>query len=157
VTVICLVIALLPLPVEAGGGSQALCVAEIARTTVSPPGLSLSPSYLTFTSHGETGSINYVGSVNGHAVTGPGTLGHDGVADGTCLSGTGSAVAMMTIPTTGGSVHMRIPVEFSFVGGVGQKPAGAFPGAFLFHPTRGDCVTTPLTEFGTVIYSTLFT
>ena len=63
----------------------------------------------------------------------------------------------MTIPTAGGAAHLTIPVEFTFLGGVGQRPAGAFPGGFVFYPTHGDCVTAPLSEFGIVIYGTLLT
>ncbi|MGH2688537.1 MAG: hypothetical protein ACRDKW_06995, partial [Actinomycetota bacterium] len=54
------------------------------------PGLTATPQQSDFTSHGESGNITCSGTVKGHAVTGPGTFGLEGVLQGTCLMGSGT-------------------------------------------------------------------
>lgn len=147
--------ATLALPAAAAAESRAVCVANW-RDTVSP-GISLSPAVGAFTSHGETGAITCVGSVNGHRVTGPGTFGEQGVARGSCALGSGSALFSMTIPTTAGPARLQIPAVFTYVGGVGLRPTGIFPGGFVFAPVRGDCITSPVTEIAVVLHGTLTT
>jgi hypothetical protein len=135
--------------------SQAVCVAQL-RNSLSPP-ISLTHSTTSYSSNGETGTIVCIGTVNGHQVTGPGTVGDRGTATGTCLSGSVSGVISMTIPTAGGPVAIQVPVDSKFVGGLGQRPGGVFPGFFAFVPTMGDCVLTPAREVGVVIVGTLLT
>ena len=156
IAAIVLVAGLSPLPASAGGSSQASCVTEL-RLTLSP-GLSMSPSTVSYGTSGASATITCLGSVNGHAVTGPGTIEDRGIARAaTCASGAGTSVLSMKIPTAGGLVAMAIPVDYTFVGGVGQRPAGMFPGGFVFIPTRGDCILTPVTEVAVVVYGTLST
>jgi hypothetical protein len=152
-----------PLPASAAGsgmpsgpsGSQAVCVAQWLDSV--SPGISMTPSAGTFTSNGQTGTITCVGSVNGHAVTGPGTFGEQGVVNGTCAAGSGSATFSMTIPTDGGLVGLTIPAVFTVAGGVGLRPTGTFPGGFVSVPTRGDCLLTPVTQIAVVLHGTLST
>jgi hypothetical protein len=141
--------------VRVATGSRAVCVAEF-RNTLSP-GVSLVPATVAYTSGGKTGSIKCVGSVNGHAVTGPGTIGDKGIAQGTCASGSISGVLSMTIPTVAGPVNLEIPAVGTFAAGVGLRPTGQFPGGFVFVPTRGNCVLTPATEIAVVVHGILST
>jgi hypothetical protein len=136
-------------------GSQAICVAQ--WTDALTPGISLTPSTVSFTSNGPTGTITCVGSVRGHAVTGPGTFGEQGTIRGTCTSGSGEALFVMTIPTDGGPATVILPAVFTTVGTVGLRPTGTFPGGFVAVPTQGDCVTTPVTQIAVVLHGTLTT
>ena len=136
-------------------GSEAVCVAQWLDTLT--PGISLTPSTVTFTSNGPTGTITCVGSVRGHAVTGPGTFGEQGRISGTCASGSGEAIFTMTIPTDGGPQTVIVPAVFTTVGTVGLRPTGTFPGGFVAVPAQGDCVTTPITQIAVVLYGVLTT
>ncbi len=127
-----------------GGESTASC---FHRWTDSiSPGLTTTPGRVTFTSHGETGTIDCTGQVRGQHVTGPGTFGEEGVVNGTCVSGSGSAVFSFSIPTTGGVEKFSIPVTFTYGALSGLTSSAAFPGAFVIVPTGGDCVTSAITE-----------
>ncbi|MGH2690055.1 MAG: hypothetical protein ACRDKW_14800 [Actinomycetota bacterium] len=148
-------VALFPAPVTAAVPSRAVCVATWTDSV--SPGASLTPGTSTFSSGGQTGSISCAGSVMGHDVTGPGTIGEEGRAQGTCTAGTGSATFHMTIPTTGGPVDLSFPVEFTIAGAVGSRPGGPMPGGFVFAPLEGDCVTTPVTRIAVVMYGVLST
>jgi hypothetical protein len=69
---------------------------------------------------------------------------------GTCLSDHGSGTYFFTVPTDAGPVHFAGTYTESSVGPIGHI-AGSHPGArlmgdFVFHPTQGDCVSTPVTE-----------
>jgi hypothetical protein len=139
----------------APAASQAVCVAQWVDTL--NPGISLTQSTVTFTSNGPTGTITCVGSVRGHAVTGPGTFGEQGTISGTCASGSGEAIFVMTIPTEGGPATLVVPAVFTTVGTVGLRPTGTFPGGFVAVPTQGDCVTTPVTQIAVVLHGTLIT
>ena len=145
----------LPSSAEAATSSQALCVAQL-RDALSP-GVTLSPTTASYTSGGETGSLLCLGSVNGYHVTGAGTIGDSGTVKGSCVTGSVSGALSMTIPTTGGAVALRVPVEAMFAAGIGQRQSEMFPGSFIFVPTRGDCVITPVSEIGVLVLGTLVT
>lgn len=128
----------------AAAGSSAVCVHR--RTDTVTPGTATTTRRAVFTSHGETGTIRCTGTVLGRDVTGPGSFGEDGVVVASCTSGRGQALFSITLPTSGGPVHLRVPVTLSFGPGAGQTSSTDFPGAFVIRPVRGDCVTTPVTE-----------
>jgi hypothetical protein len=132
-------------PAEAGG-SSASCHGSWPISMA--PGISTTARQSTFTSHGETGTITCTGTVNGHGVSGPGTLGVEGALDGTCLTGNGSLTITMTIPTSGGPATFSLPATMTYYGGVGMKFSDAFVGPLTFAvvPTAGNCITEPLTE-----------
>lgn len=158
VATVVLVAGLSPAPAAAAPsatGSQASCVAYWVDSV--SPGASLVPGSSTFSSNGQTGTIHCAGAVMGHAVTGPGTIGEEGRAHGTCAGGTGAGTFWMTIPTTAGPVNISFPVEFTTTGTAGLRPAGPMPGGFFFAPLKGDCVTTPVTQIAVVMYGTLST
>ena len=112
------------------------------------PGVGTTSRQSSFTTNGHTGTIICVGTVKGHLVTGPGTFGKEGVVEGSCLAGTGSGTMSVRVPTTGGVKQ----VEFSFTmvtgPGLGFKFGNALfgPLTFLFVPSAGDCIITPVTE-----------
>jgi hypothetical protein len=140
----------------APAASQAVCVGEWQDTVT--PGIGLTPSSATFTSNGPTGKMTCVGSVNGHTVTGPGTLAEQGTVIGTCASGSGSGILSITLPTDGGPVSLIITATFTYVGGVGLRTTPpTFPGGFIFVPAKGDCVVTPVTQIAIVLHGALTT
>jgi hypothetical protein len=145
----------LVVPAGAAASSRAACVANW-RDTVSP-GVSLSAAAAAFTSHGETGTITCDGSINGHHVTGPGTIGEEGALRGTCAAGSGSARLSLTIPTTAGPARLQIPVEFTFVAGLGLRRTDIFPGGFAFAPLQGNCITSPITEVAIFLHGIVWT
>lgn len=112
------------------------------------PGISITPRRVAATSHGETGTINCVGAVNGHRVTGPGTLGFAGFFDVSCAGGTGYETVSATIPTSAGPQKLTFPVKETVGPGVGYKSSDSLMGPlpFVYYPTEGDCVTSPVTE-----------
>lgn len=128
----------------ASAASSAACVHQWTDTVT--PGTTTTNQRALFSSHGETGTIQCSGTVQGRQVTGPGTFGEVGVIEGSCSSALGQALFSITLPTGGGPVHLRFPVTFSLGPGAGQTSGDAFPGAFVVRPVKGDCVSTPVTE-----------
>jgi hypothetical protein len=130
------------------------CLAEFDLTF--SPGVSMSPSSGTATSHGETGTNRCDGPINGKQVTGVGTRGEDlryGVRDsGTCSGGETDVTFSFTMPTADGPER----VVSTFVAKYGPLKGGsAFGGTFTgprmygkFTVTliEGDCITKPVTK-----------
>lgn len=137
----------------AAAGAGAMCMHQWTDTLT--PGSTTTSRFASFSSHGESGVIRCSGTVAGQEVTGQGTFGEEGSIVGSCSSGEGKAVFSITLPTSGGPVHLRLPVTFSFVPGFGQTSSDLFPGDFLVRPVKGDCVTTPVTEIDVVRFGQL--
>jgi hypothetical protein len=120
------------------------------------PGISMSPSSGTATSHGETGTNRCDGPINGKQVTGPGTRGEDlryGVRDsGTCSGGKSDVTFSFTMPTADGveRVVSTFVAEYGPLQGGGAY-GGTFTGErmygkFTVTAIEGDCVTKPITK-----------
>lgn len=120
------------------------------------PGVSTRPTSGTVTSNGGTGVMSCSGPVNGLRPTGPGRFGFRGFYGtrdpDTCQTdGEGRGVASFTVPTEGGDQHITDPLTFVYgvldgnglVGGTWQGERAA--GIFEVMPTKGDCVTAPIT------------
>jgi hypothetical protein len=121
------------------------------------PGLSRSPSSGTFTSRGESGTLDCQGNVGGHPATGRGTLGAEGrygtSGDGdSCQSkeGRGDGTAHFTVPAEGGSQHVDDPFTLTYrVDGrsvVGEITGQRFNGTFDVTKANGDCLWQPVTK-----------
>lgn len=116
------------------------------------PGLSIVPSSGTFSSGGETGTVECDGVVRGLRPTGPGTLGVDGeygTADpDTCLAGEGEGRFSFTFPTADGPGKRSNVFSFSFglIGGPGAFEGKGFSGSFEVRPVEGNCFVTPVTR-----------
>jgi hypothetical protein len=120
------------------------------------PGLSNSPSSGTFTTNGETGTADCKGKINGRTITGPGTYGTEGRygTDGpaTCTSGgKGEGTTSMTLPTSDGPQKFTAPYTLTS----GALENGVFSvtfkgdrwsGTARVRPTKGDCVSAPVTR-----------
>jgi hypothetical protein len=132
VAAIGLTAALVPAPATAASPGRAVCVAKWIDTV--SPGASLTPGTSAFSSGGQSGTIVWTGTSMGHDVTGPGTIGEEGQARGTCAAATGSAVFRMTIPTAGGPADLSFPVEFTVTRAAGSRPGAPMPGGFVFAP-----------------------
>lgn len=136
-------------PAHAQGG--AVCTFAANFTVL--PGFSNTPTNGTFSTGGETGTIDCVGLVFGQEVLGAGTfgfVGRYGTGPGggdTCSDGAGQGTYSMHVPTSLGIVHAEGSFTESFLGNagqmVGQGPVMEISCLYQFRPTQGDCVTTP--------------
>ena len=97
--------------------------------------------------------VRCVGTIGGHAITGPGTIWDEGIGHGSCNGGTVEGFHEYRIPTEAGVVTFRLPVKgiYHAVAGV-RDPAESYPGGFVFYPTKGDCVTAPASTADVVAY-----
>ena len=136
-------------PAQAQGGAVCTFAADFKVL----PGFSSTPSRGTFTTGGETGTVDCVGLVFGQEVIGAGTFGFEGEygtgpsGGDTCSDGQGRGTFSMHIPTSLGRVHAQGTFTEAFVGNggqfVGQSPVMEISCLYEFRPTQGDCVTTP--------------
>ena len=127
-------------------GGTVVCVSD-AYTVAIAPGLSLAPAEQTFGSTAPS-SANCRGSVQGRQVTGLGTVSiKDGVMSGsTCARASGKARAVFTVPTADGPVEFVNHFTFESAGAGGTFTGDLASGVFAFTPTKGDCVSEPLTS-----------
>ena len=132
---------------QASGETSAVCAPQLSVTI--SPGFRLAPSAGTISSGGETGSIICTGDIDGHRVTGPGTVGLDETyARGDCLSHVGTGTVRASIPTTAGVVHLvgaatSRRTALALVAEA-QFPGASYSGVGVAIPTQGDCVLTPM-------------
>jgi hypothetical protein len=135
---------------------------EVATTSAScslsfsvytTPGLGITPSSGQFSSRGETGTINCLGKIFGHTVTGPGTFGFEGtLTNSSCLYHEGSGTAFFTVPTDAGPIHVSGGGFYNVALGVlgidhATHDGGlVFDGSYVLLPVTGNCLTEPVTE-----------
>jgi hypothetical protein len=137
-------------PGEQGATSASCSLAFLVYTT---PGLGMTSSSGQFSSRGETGTINCVGEIFGHTVTGPGTFGFEGtLTNSSCLYHEGSGTAFFTVPTDAGPVHVSGGGFYNVALGVlgidhATHDGGlVFDGSYVLFPVKGNCITEPVTE-----------
>lgn len=111
-------------------------------------GVGLVPQTSDFSTGGLTGTINCVGAVDGSPVTGPGEFGKAGTIEGSCLLAEGGGTIEMEIPTADGVKRLEFDFTMITGPGIGFKSGGPLLGplTFLFIPTQGDCVMSPVTQ-----------
>ena len=132
---------------QASGTTSAVCSPQLSVTI--SPGFRVVASSGTISSGGETGSIVCAGEIDGHAVTGPGTVGLDETyANGDCVSHVGVGTVRVSIPTTAGVVHLvgaatSRRTALALVAEA-QFPGASYSGAGVALPTQGDCILTPM-------------
>ena len=137
---------------DAGGHSGTSAECSMSFPSYFSGGLSTTPNSGRFDSAGETGTIDCVGKIGGHTVTGPGSFGFEGtLTDSGCLSHKGSGISYFTVPTDAGPVHVSgggfTVTGVGVFGGVdATHPGVRFVGSYLLVPINGNCVTEPLTE-----------
>jgi hypothetical protein len=107
------------------------------------PGASITPGHSSFATR-QPAPLDCVGTLDGHRITGRGTIETVGDLTGNCVSGKGTLSEQITLPTTNGEVHLESHATFQYV------VAGIFKGTYLsgpfyFVPVEGDCLTAPLT------------
>ena len=135
-------------PAHAAGTTSALCTSAFTATI--SPGFELTPSSGTVTTNGDVRSLSCVGKIDGHRVTGPGTVGvHYFYAPGaTCLSHTGSGTVRFTLPTTAGTKHIAGALIVRRAGLVlsanAQFPGVRMNGIGVVVPAPGSCLLKPL-------------
>lgn len=137
-------------PSEEGATSANCSLSFSAYTT---PGLGMTPSSGQFNSRGETGTINCVGKIFGHTVTGPGTFGFEGtLTNSSCLYHEGSGTAFFTVPTDAGPVHVSgggftvVALGVLGIDHVTHDGGLVFDGSYVLFPVKGNCITEPVTE-----------
>ncbi|MDQ3678372.1 MAG: hypothetical protein M3401_16500 [Actinomycetota bacterium] len=136
-------------PAHAADATSALCTNRFTITIT--PGFSMTPTSGTVTTHGQTGSITCVGEIDGHRVTGPGTMGIDETyTHVTCLSSVISGTIRISVPTTAGIKHMVGALTVKRTALVVQPearfPRARFSGIGIVVPTQGNCFVTPLRQ-----------
>lgn len=136
------------------GGTPCAFEADVSLS----PGLSRSPSSGTFTTKGESGTLDCQGDVGGgQPATGRGTFGADGRygtggSGDSCDSraGRGDGTDHLTIPVQGGSQHVDDPFTLTYrVDGrsvVGEITGQRFSGTFDVTSANGDCLWHPVTR-----------
>lgn len=151
-------------PAVTAAGAQAAPATDAACTSVFTayvnPGFDIHPSAGTGTTRGETGALLCTGTVDGHRITGPGTMGFDETyRDAACLSDASSGHFSATLPTTSGPVHLGGNLEAHRIGLVELVeitfPRAHFSGLGPIVPTHGDCVIRRITEALVSITGTL--
>ena len=136
------------------GGTPCAFEADVSLS----PGLSRSPSSGTFTTKGESGTLDCQGDVGGgQPATGRGTFGADG-RYGTggngdsCDSraGQGDGTAHLTVPVEGGTRHIDDPFRLTYrVDGrsvVGEITGQRFSATFDVTRSNGDCLWHSVTR-----------
>lgn len=105
----------------------------------------------------DPGTTNCTGSVDGHKPSGAGRWTWSGTYTGNCTGASGEGTVTTVVPTDAGqttftrSYKFELPTLPSHGGLVGGRFNGPnISGTYDFTPTRGDCVTTPITA-GTAI------
>jgi hypothetical protein len=137
-------------PAHAQGATNAICA--LAFSLHFSPGLTLMPSTGSDGSGGETGSISCTGTFDGHRVTGPGSFGfQSAVYTSTCLGDNAAgSTYFFTVPTDAGRKHFVGTVSDIRIGLTlvvkGSQPGAHVSGVFVVVPTKGDCLTAPLTD-----------
>jgi hypothetical protein len=149
----------------ATGGASCL----LTSTVYLSPGESLTPLKGKFTSiHPKTRKStavlsNCVGSIGGRALdpSNTGTAMYSGIygtagdiataqKGDTCAGGSGYGTFVYSFPVTGGFLRYRNGFNFTRPGSLviaqALPNAQVFAATLLFTPTKGDCVTTPVTE-----------
>jgi hypothetical protein len=141
-------------PAANAAEGSAVCVSRFPVSLT--PGLSMSESTFRYSSNGQAGTVTCVGSIDGHAVTGPGTVWDEGIGHGSCNGGTVEGFHVYKIPTDAGVLTIQRPVLGMYQGVVGVRDhRRSYPGGFVFYPTTGDCVTAPATVADAVAYGVL--
>jgi len=134
---------------QAAATTSAQCTGQLKLSIT--PGFGLAPGSGTLTSHGESGIITCIGTIAGHRVTGPGTVGLDeSYARGDCLSHVGTGTATLTVPTTAGPVLMAGAATSRRTGlalhAEVEFPGARFDGAGLAIPLQGSCLISPMRQ-----------
>lgn len=157
VAIACLLLGMmLPTPAQASSHTHLDCGSVLDVTLT--PGLSLIPSQGSFTTGGERGTLDCEGVYRGRKVTGPGTLGIEGrygessPGGDSCLLEAGSGRYFFTLPTEGGPVKEQGTFQQRMFNRQGDVEASSadrqnnWMGEFVFIPTRGNCVSGPVTQ-----------
>ncbi|MDX6690944.1 MAG: hypothetical protein QOG15_2401 [Solirubrobacteraceae bacterium] len=134
-------------PAPAAGTTSAVCT-NLFSVTINP-GFSMTPTSGTLTTGGETGSITCVGEIDGHRITGPGTMGiSENYTNVTCPSSVIKGTINVSIPTTAGLQRMagELTVQRTLLAVQPQAefPNAHFSGIGVIIPTQGNCFVTPL-------------
>jgi hypothetical protein len=153
----------LPLGAEMPTASAAT---ESARTSVAAVcsatiPLNISPGLLALTrtqgsnqSLGETGSLSCLGTLDGHPVAGPGTVGFTGTYDGTCNSTSGTGTWSFSLPVDDNGVTRVVHHGGAYTAPglslviifTGDFETGRLAGTGPVLPVQGNCLTQPMTK-----------
>lgn len=131
-------------PAEAQQGDHCTATFDITLS----PGIGSDPSSGVFHSDGESGTMSCDGGGEGTA----GVDGRYGTKDGDSCSTGGEGVVVQSFTLDQDNIKNSATFEFGGLkGGLvnGTFDGDRFSGTFTFTPTKGDCVSGPITE-GTV-------
>lgn len=137
-----------PAAAQAAGGMKGSC--SLAFTEQFGSGFTLTPSSGPQSLVGTSPAI-CTGTINGHEITGPGTIRNDGAYhNSTCLLDNASGRTWFTFPTEGGPVALEGTFSVARVGFVllveAELAGSRGTGFALVVPTKGECLLNPITE-----------
>lgn len=141
-----LLVAWTAVPASSGtGATAAVCVGQ--HRVRFDPGVTMTEGRSTLST--EEGRITCRGRIEGRDVTGlEGTFRQGGVLVGDCSGGVLAGTMSLMIPTEGESTTLTMAYQGTYGPATGSQTSERATVTFEFHPTEGDCVTTPLTAIG---------
>jgi hypothetical protein len=114
------------------------------------PGLTMTHTSGTQSTHGDVGSMSCTGRLAGANITGPGTIGVEGRYNASCLFDHTTGRYFATLPTDQGPLHIEGEYEVFRTGTTFEvrttQPRARGSGWGLVVPLKGDCVANPLTD-----------
>lgn len=137
-------------PANADIGSLASC-SGTWNVSLSP-GVGLIPRESSFTTNGPTGTINCLGAIEHSPTTGPCRFAKEGRVEGSVLAGKGDGTISVHCPTTEGPKNVTFAFTMVTGPGLGFKSGESLfgPLTFVFLPTQGNGVTSPVTKISVV-------
>jgi hypothetical protein len=135
-------------PANAAGDNDAFCILDFRQFF--SPGITPARETGSQNSGGEVGSISCTGKLQGRTITGPGTIGNEGVRDADCVFDHSAGRYFVTLPTKDGPLHVEGTYSLERVGLTfnieTDQPGAHGSGWGVVIPSKGDCLLTPLTE-----------
>ncbi len=139
-----LVLALLVPSLKARAASVTATCGATATLNLSPGLQLIKQTQGTNQSLGQTGTLRCAGKLDGHTVTGPGSIGFSSTYKGNCLAISGGGAWFFSIPTSGGVIHKQGTYNGPSIGSIvyfdGSFPGGRMIGSGPVVPTAGSCV-----------------
>jgi hypothetical protein len=110
------------------------------------PGVTPEPRHVALTTHGLTGTADCTGTIDGQAVTGPGSFAEMNQLVANCVHSTGQGEFVLRIPTTGGTKTVAGQFDVDTL-----ALTGDLTGTVDVTSLEGDCITTPTTNATAVL------
>jgi hypothetical protein len=108
--------------------------------------------------HGLTGTADCTGTIDGYQVTGIGEFGGQAQGFQNCIAGSGQAISILQLPTTGGIKTVVAQSNYIYDNRIGLSGyVGEMTTVDTLISADGDCVNTPLSHGLWVLTGTVIT